>query len=380
MPLFLYILIGKLRLYSRPSIWSGKRVCLYFCTFEQEKVSLFPPYFWSGKRCLYSCTSIDLIMETVSLFLIRETVSLFLHFFYQGNGFSIPALLLIVETVSLFLIRETVFLFLYLFWSGKPCPLFLHFCWSWKRCLYFWSGKRWLYSFDHGNGVSISDQGNGDSIFVLLNRETVSLFPPFFWSEKRCLYFWSGKRCFYLCTYYQGNGVFVPAFHGESEAACGVPGRPPLLHDRQGADSLQVSPSVLRTVRIRIRLLTLMPDPDHVFLIKVIQTMQPRLLCERSQPQNLMRIRIRLFTLMRIRLPKMVRIRVRTIFLSGVLRKEILAPCKRKRAMDENFSSDKESQIISISLCVSISWLKLEGGYATNARVGTVHQTCTGFT
>jgi hypothetical protein len=63
----------------------------------------------------------------------------------------------------------------------------------------------------------------------------------------------------------QGNGVSVPALHGEPEAACGVPGRSPLLYDRQGADSLQVSPFVLRTVRIRIRLLTLMPDPDRVF-------------------------------------------------------------------------------------------------------------------
>jgi hypothetical protein len=103
-----------------------------------------------------------------------------------------------------------------------------------------------------------------------------------------------------------------------------------------------------------------MPDPDHVFLIKVMQicshwsTDPPRHLCERSQLQNLDTDPDPPFTLMQIRLPIKVRIRVRTIFLSGVLRKE-MAPCKKKRTRDENLLSDKESQIISISLCVSTS-------------------------
>ena len=49
----------------------------------------------------------------------------------------------------------------------------------------------------------------------------------------------------------QRDGVALLAFHGEPEAAGGVSRRAPLLHDRQGADGLQVTFSKLKSGDIR---------------------------------------------------------------------------------------------------------------------------------
>ena len=39
---------------------------------------------------------------------------------------------------------------------------------------------------------------------------------------------------------FQGNRLPVLAFHSEPKTSCGVSRRPPLLHDWEGADSVQV--------------------------------------------------------------------------------------------------------------------------------------------
>ena len=48
-------------------------------------------------------------------------------------------------------------------------------------------------------------------------------------------------------TVLQRDSVALLAFHGEPEAAGGVSRRAPLLHDRQGADGLQVTFLKLRS-------------------------------------------------------------------------------------------------------------------------------------
>ncbi len=82
-----------------------------------------------------------------------------------------------------------------------------------------------------------------------------------------------------------------------------------MLYDRQGADSLQVSPSLLRTARIRIRLLTCDAGSGSCFPHQSDPDLQP-LVYRPSTPLFVsvhsskiltpMRIRIGLFTLMRI--------------------------------------------------------------------------------
>ena len=55
-----------------------------------------------------------------------------------------------------------------------------------------------------------------------------------------CFHCCPAKPCFHVSNIVQGNSLPVLAFHSEPQTTGGVSRRSALLHDREGADSVQV--------------------------------------------------------------------------------------------------------------------------------------------